>query len=137
VNERSSLHAPSLSDCPQCRFKRTRIECLERGEGGIDGQQMPGHPLGLQMLLHGRVVVVDVVAEEEAPQGYELVQPFRAWPQQFEDLKEPRMPVAEKRSVPQASSSGARRAMCCWLNQSSFSELNTALPPLMPPKSKT
>ena len=69
---------------------------------------------------------------------------FDARLEQLEHREEPRVPIAPETPSSQrpaasndgftraASSSGASRAMCCWLNQSSFSGLKTALPPLMP-----
>ena len=117
----------------------------QRGERGVERREMLGHPVGAQMLRRPPPRRTRSRRRRRTrPCVDEIVEPLRARLQQLEHGEEPRVAIAEVGRRPtarppratasrrRASSSGASRTMCCWLNQSSFSGLNTALPPLMP-----
>src|SRR5436190_17540326 len=64
--------------------------------------KMFAHPGSAQVLVHGGLVVLDCVGEEESSELWKLAEPLRARFQLLEHRKKPWTTIGEQRVVPQA-----------------------------------
>ena len=149
VNERRRLHTSRVGNRAQRRLDRRRIERLAaRQTPRRAPRDVRRRHRCSKMLRDRRLVVLDRIREKESAErrrsrraASRAASAARARRRtrravRREDRRARCRRLETSGCTRCASSSGASRMMCCWLNQSSFSGLKTALPPLMPSSEK-